>query len=80
MTHTCIVANENRPLVFNDDLTAHRSSRVKSEVYRAILFAQIKPNARKLIRQLFIVKTDTEPNNAAKTTQVFLKAKKHLTI
>lgn len=39
-----------RPLVFIDDVTAAKSSRMYSEVYRSILSAQILPYSAKLIR------------------------------
>lgn len=39
------------PLVFIDDVTADRSSRTNSEVYRTILSAQIQTNTVKLIGQ-----------------------------
>lgn len=41
------------PLVFIGDVTADRS--MDSEVYRAILSANIRPDAAKLSRQHFLV-------------------------
>ncbi len=41
-------------LVFSDDVTEDRSSRMNSEVYRYILSAQIQSNAAKLIGRRFI--------------------------
>ena len=42
-------------LVFIDDVTADRSSRMNSEAYSATLSAQIQLNAAKLIGQCFTV-------------------------
>lgn len=55
---TALPASGIRSLVFIDDVTADRSSRMNCEVFRAIVSAQIQSNAVKLIRQCFIVKTD----------------------
>ncbi len=44
-------------LVFIDDVTEDRSSRMNSEVYREILSAQILPNAAKLIGFLYFWST-----------------------
>ncbi len=60
-------------LVFSDDETEDRSSRINSEVYRDILSAQIQSNAAKLIGQRFIVQMDDDPKHTAKATQEFLK-------
>lgn len=46
-------ANRTESQVFIDDVTADRSITTNSEVYRAILFAQIQPNAAKLIGRRF---------------------------
>lgn len=64
-------ANGTGSLVFIDDVTAEKSSRMNSEVFRAILSAQIQPNASKLIGRSFTVQVDN-----AKATQYFFKAKK----
>lgn len=45
------------------DLTADRSSRMNSEVYRDISSTQIQANAEKLTRQLFTVQMDKEPKS-----------------
>lgn len=45
-------------------------------MYRAILSAQIKPNAAKLIGRRFTVQMDSDPKHTAKETQAFLKKKK----
>ncbi len=63
-------------LVFSDDVTEDRSSRMNSEVYKDILSAQIQSNGAKLIGQRFIVQADNDPKHTAKTTQEFLKVKK----
>ena len=48
MAWACMAANGTGSLVFIDDVTAGRSSKMNSEVYRAILSAQLQPNATKL--------------------------------
>jgi len=65
-----MTANGTRSLVFIDDLTADQSSRMNSELYRAILSAQIQPNAAKLIGLRFILQMDNDPKHTAKATQV----------
>ena len=45
MAWSCMAANGTESLVFIDDVTADRSSKVHSEVYRATLSAQIQPDA-----------------------------------
>ncbi len=49
-------------LVFSDDVTEDRSSRINSEVYRDILSAQIQSNAANLIGQRFIVQVEMTQN------------------
>lgn len=48
MSWACMAANGTGAVVFIDDVTVDRSSRTISEVYRAVLSAQIQPNAAKL--------------------------------
>ena len=50
MAWTCTAANGTGSLVFTDDVTADRSSRMNSEVYRVMLYAQIKPDAAKHLK------------------------------
>ena len=76
MAFACMAANGTGSLVFIDDVTADRSSKMNSEVYRAILSAHIQPNATKLIGHRFTVQVDNDPKHTAKATQDFLKAKK----
>ncbi len=45
-------------LVFIDDVTEDRSSRINSEGFKDILSAQIQPNAAKLIGRRFIVQVE----------------------
>lgn len=71
MGRACMAASGIRSLVFIDD----RSSRMNCGVYRAIISAQIKTNAAKLIRQHLMVHMDNDPKHA-KATQEILKAKK----
>lgn len=49
MSWACMAANTTGSLMFIDDVTAN-SSRIISEVYRAVLSAQIQPNAVKLLK------------------------------
>lgn len=69
-----MASNGPGSLVFVDDVTADKSSRMNTEVFRAILSAQIQSNASKLIGLRFIVQMD--PKHTAKATQYFFKAKK----
>ncbi len=45
MAWACMAANGTGSLVFIDDVTADRYSRMNSEVFKAILSAHIQPNA-----------------------------------
>ena len=47
----CMAASGTGSLVFIDDVTADKSSRMNSEVFQAILSAHIQPNASELIGQ-----------------------------
>ena len=64
------------PFVFIDDVTADKSSRINSEVFRAILSAHIQPNALELIARRFTVQIDNDPQHTGKATKEFFKAKK----
>lgn len=48
-------------LLTQDDVTADESSRMNSEINRAVLSAQIQQNAVKLIGQCFRVEIDNRP-------------------
>ncbi len=76
MAWACMASIGTGLLVFSDDVTEDRSSRMNSEVYRDILSAQIKPNAAKLSRRCFIVQINNDTKCTAKATQEFLKIKK----
>ncbi|KAG2464485.1 TCB1 transposase, partial [Polypterus senegalus] len=76
MVWVCMAASGTGTLVFIDDMTQDRSSRVNSEVFRDILSAQIQLNAVKLIGRCFMIQMDNDPKNTAKATQEFIKAKK----
>ncbi len=52
-------------------LTADKSSRMNSEVFRAILSAHIQPNASELIGRRFTVQMDNDPKHTAKATKEF---------
>ena len=75
MAWACMAANGTGSLVFIDDVTADKSSRIHSEVFRAILSAQIQPNASKLIGRRFAVQMDNDPKHTAKATQYFFLGK-----
>ena len=49
MAWACMAANGTGSLVFIDDVTADKSSRMNSEVFRAILSAHIQPYVPELI-------------------------------
>ncbi|KAG2462898.1 TCB1 transposase, partial [Polypterus senegalus] len=76
MAWACMAASGTGTLVFIDDVTQDRSSRMNSEVFRDILSAQIQLNAVKLIGQHFMIQMDNDPKHTAKATQEFIKAKK----
>ena len=60
MTCACMAANGTESLVFIHDMTADGSSRMNSEVYRAILSAQMQSNPAKLIVWRFTVQIYNE--------------------
>ena len=68
--------NGTGSLVFIDDVTADKSSRMNSEVFRALVSAHIQPNDSELIGQRFTVQMDNEPKRTAKATNKFFKANK----
>ena len=76
MAWACMAANGTGSLVFIDDVTADKSSRMNSEVFRAILSAHIQPNASELIGRRFTVQMDNDLKHTAKATKEFFKAKK----
>lgn len=45
-------------LMFVDDVTADRIGKMNSKMYVVILMADIEPNATKLVRRRFTVRTD----------------------
>ena len=71
-----MVANGTGSVVFIEDVTANRRSRMNSEVYIAMLSAQIQANAAKLIGWHFTEQMDNDPKHAAKATHELFKAKK----
>ena len=71
MAWACMAANGTGSLVFIDDVTADKSSRINSEVFRAILYAHIQPNVSELIGRYFTVQMDNDPKHTAKATRVF---------
>ncbi len=61
MAWACMASSGTGLLVFSDDVTEDRSSRMNYEVYKDILSAQIQPNGAKLIGPRFIVQMDDDP-------------------
>lgn len=51
-------------------MTVDISSRINSQVYRALLLAQIETNAAKWIGQHFMVQMNNDPNHIEKATQL----------
>ncbi len=76
MAWACMAASGTGSLVFIDDVTADKSSRMNSEVFRVILSAHIQPNASELIGRRFTVQMENDPKHTAKATKEFLKGKK----
>lgn len=58
MGWACMAASRTGSLVFTNDVTADTSCKMNSEVYRALLFATIPPNAAKL---MLTVQMDNDP-------------------
>ena len=73
-SRACRTANGTGSIVFIDDVTADKSSRMNSEVFRAILSAHIQ--ASELIGRRFTVQMDNDRRHTAKATKEFFKAKK----
>ena len=61
--------------IFND-VTHDGVSKMNSDVYRNILFSNLKKDATKLIGRSFIMQQDNDPKNTAKTTKEFIRGKK----
>uniref|UniRef100_A0A8C5MV28 Transposase Tc1-like domain-containing protein n=1 Tax=Leptobrachium leishanense TaxID=445787 RepID=A0A8C5MV28_9ANUR len=76
MAWACMAANGTGSLVVIDDVTADKSRRMNSEVFRAILSAHIQPNAAELIGRRFTVQMDNDPKHTAKATKELLKGQK----
>ncbi len=71
MAWACMAASGTGSLVFIDDVTADKSSRMNSEVFRAILSAHIQPNASELIGRRFTVQMDNDPSILQKQPKSF---------
>jgi len=68
-------ANANGSLVFIDDVTSGKSSRMNSGVFCAILSAHIQPNASELIGRRFTVQMD---NDWAETQRLLMSMRSRL--
>ena len=76
MVWACMAANGTGSLVFIDDVTANKSSRRNSEVFRAILLsAHIQPNASELIGRRFTVQMDNDLKHTTKAKSFFKEKK-----
>ncbi len=75
MAWACMAASGTGSLVFIDDVTADKSSRMNSEVFRAILSAHIQPNASELIGRRFTVQMDNDPKAYCKSNQRVFEGK-----
>ncbi len=78
MAWACMAASGTGSLVFIDDVTADKSSRMNSEVFRAILSAHIQPNASELIGRRFTVQMDNDPKHTAKQPKSFWRERSGL--
>ncbi len=75
MAWACMAASGTGSLVFIDDVTADKSSRMNSEVFRAILSAHIQPNASELIGRRFTVQMDNDHKAYCKSNQRVFEGK-----
>ncbi len=71
----CMAASGTGSLVFIDDVTTDKSSRMNSEVFRAILSAHFQPNASELIGRRFTVQMDNDPKAYCKSNQRVFEGK-----
>ncbi len=78
MAWACMAASGTGSLVFIDDVTADKSSRMNSEVFRAILSAHIQPNASELIGRRFTVQMDNDPSILQKQPKSFWRERSGL--
>lgn len=68
MAYVCIAADGTGSLVFIDDVTADKSSRMNTEMYR-----DNQPNDSKLTGQRFTVQKDNDPKYTRKQPKLFLR-------
>jgi len=71
-----VITNRIGSLIFIDDETANRGSRMISEVLRITLSALILSNAAKLIREEIVLQMDNDPKHMVNAAQELLKADK----
>ncbi len=78
MAWACMAASGTGSLVFIDDVTADKSSRMNSEVFRAILSAHIQPMLQNSLGRRFTVQMDNDPKHTAKATKSFWRERSGL--
>lgn len=80
LASVCVAVSgpDSLSLVFIDDVTADRSNKMNSEVYRDLLSAHTQPNATKRKGHCFPVQTDNDPKHTAKQVQFYNGSISHL--
>lgn len=80
MVWVCIVVSGTRSAVLTHYVTADRSARVNSEVYWAVLCAQIQPCFAKLTENCFTVLMDKDPTQSKRKDILFNDQTNHLSM
>lgn len=80
MVWVCIVVSGTRSAVLTHYVTADRSARVNSEVYWAVLCAQIQPCFAKLTEKCFTVLMDKDPTQSKRKDILFNDQTNHLSM
>ena len=76
MTWACMASSGTGSFIFIDYVTHDGSSRINSEVYSNILFANLKRDGTTLNERSLIMQEDNDPKHTAKTTKVFIRVRK----
>lgn len=64
MVWACVAAKRTGSLLFIDEVTVDKNSRMSSLMFETILSAQIEPNVSKLLGQCFTEQLDNDLNQA----------------